>query len=161
ILEPSKPCPSANSPSVSSPIGTLRCCHRPGKSINRRSRILAPLFLANAITSLGVILSVLLSGVRPSCTAWSTWVTALDGLFAALSGPNANNLLHGGNKDLPITNAARLGCRHNRFDDHILQMVRDDYFYLGFGEKVNHVFCATIQFGMATLSSKTTDFTDG
>jgi len=60
ILEPSKPWPSVNNPSLSSAMGTLRCCHKPGKSINRRSRILAPLFLANSITSMGVMLSFLL-----------------------------------------------------------------------------------------------------
>jgi len=86
---------------------------------------------------------------------------ALDGIFAALSGPDANNLLLGRNKDLPIANATRLGRSHNRFDDHILQVVRDNYFYIGFGEKVNDVFCTTIEFSMATLSSEATDFTDG
>src|SRR5262249_39061031 len=48
------------------------------------------------------------------------WVPALDGLFAALSCPDANDLFHGCNENLPIANAARLGRSHNRFDDHIL-----------------------------------------
>src|SRR5262252_11147017 len=150
ILEPSKPCPSANSPSLSSPIGTLRCCHRPGKSINRRSRILAPLFLANAITSVGVMLSFLLYLIHALRMRRSPqWALASDGLFTALSCTNADDLLHGGNEDLPISNAASLGCSHNRFNDHVFQVVRDDYFYLGFGEKVNDIFGTTIELGMA------------
>src|SRR5437868_1134136 len=86
---------------------------------------------------------------------------ASDGLFAALSRTDANHFLHGGNEDLPITNAPRLGCSHNCIHNHLFQVVRDDYFYLGFGEKVNHVFSASIEFGMATLPSEATDFTDG
>src|SRR5713226_7695960 len=89
------------------------------------------------------------------------WASASDGLFAALSCPDANDLLHGRDEDLPIANATRLGCSHNRFDDHLFQVVRDNYFYLGFGEKVNDVFGATIELGMAALPSKATHFTDG
>src|SRR5207253_2012193 len=85
----------------------------------------------------------------------------LDGLFAALSCTDANDLLYGGHEDLAIPNAASLGCSHNRFNDHVFQVVRDDYFYLGFGEKVNDVFGTTIEFGMAALSSEATHLTDG
>ena len=87
--------------------------------------------------------------------------TRLDGLFAALSGTDANDLLHGGHKDLAIPNAASLGCSHNRFNDHVFQVVRDDYFYLGFGEKVNDIFGTPIEFGMAALPTEATHFTDG
>src|SRR4029077_696400 len=86
---------------------------------------------------------------------------ASDGLFAALSCTDANNLLHRGNEDLSIANAARLGRSHDRVDDHLFQVVRNNNFYLGFGEKVNDVFCATIELSMAALSSKATHFTDG
>src|SRR5215510_14600503 len=86
---------------------------------------------------------------------------ASDSLFAALSCTDANDLLHGGHEDLSISNAAGLGRSHNRFNDHVFQVVRDDYFYLGFGEKVNDIFCPTIELGMATLSSKATHLTDG
>src|SRR5262249_16413790 len=72
-----------------------------------------------------------------------------------------NNLLHGGYEDLSISNAASLGRSHNRFNDHVLQVVRDDYFYLGFGEKVNDIFGTTIEFGMAALSAKAAHLTDG
>src|SRR5262249_40390162 len=83
-----------------------------------------------------------------------------DSLFAALSGTDANDLLDGGNEDLPIPNAARLGRSHNRFNDHVFQVVRDNYFYLGFGEKVNDVFGTTIEFGMAALPAEATHFTN-
>src|SRR6185503_2438167 len=85
---------------------------------------------------------------------------ASDSLFAAFSCTDANDLLHRGNEDLSIPNAASLGCSHNRFNDHVFQVVRDDYFYLGFGEKVNDVFCTTIEFGMAALSSEAAHLTD-
>src|SRR5215813_1598558 len=86
---------------------------------------------------------------------------ALDGLFAALSCTDANDLLHGGNEDLPIANAASLGCSHNCFNDHVFQVVRDNYFYLSFGKKVNDVFCTTIEFSMTALPAKAAHLTHG
>src|SRR5712692_6336524 len=89
------------------------------------------------------------------------WAPASDGLFAALSCTDADDLLHGCDEDFPIANATRLGRSYDRFVDHVFQVVRDDYFYLGFGEKVNDVFGATIELGMAALPSKAAHFTDG
>src|SRR5438132_7134757 len=55
IDEPSKPNPSSNASSVSSPIGTEKCCISPGRSQNRRSTICAPAASASLITSAGVV----------------------------------------------------------------------------------------------------------
>src|SRR3954463_911576 len=51
--EPSNGWPSANFSSVSSWIGSDRCCTWPGRSVKRRSTICAPASLAMAMTSLG------------------------------------------------------------------------------------------------------------
>src|ERR1700704_2153126 len=56
MLEPSKPKPSSKISSVSSRIGQLKCCQVPKVSTNLMSTILAPLFLANSITLLGVLM---------------------------------------------------------------------------------------------------------
>src|SRR5207342_788135 len=63
MLEPSKPRPSLKISSVSSRIGQLKCCQVPKVSTNLMSIILAPLFLANSITSLGVLIEVVFSDV--------------------------------------------------------------------------------------------------
>src|SRR5437867_5978505 len=54
MLEPSKPRPLTNTSSVSSLLGTLKCCQVPKVSTNFTSTILAPCFLAISITLLGV-----------------------------------------------------------------------------------------------------------
>src|SRR5579872_1512916 len=58
MLEPSKPKPSAKISSVNSRMGQLKCCQVPKVSTNLMSTILAPLFLANSITFLGVLIDV-------------------------------------------------------------------------------------------------------
>src|SRR5215470_11600548 len=58
MLEPSKPNPSLKMSSVSSRMGQLKCCQVPKVSTNLMSIILAPLFLANSITLLGVLIYV-------------------------------------------------------------------------------------------------------
>src|SRR5882757_9463992 len=54
--EPSKPKPSSKTSSVSSPMGTLKCCQVPKVSTNFTSTILAPCFLAESITLFPVLI---------------------------------------------------------------------------------------------------------
>src|ERR1051325_5805148 len=54
MLDPSKPNPLAKTSSVSSPLGTLKCCQVPKVSTNFTSTILAACFRAISITLLGV-----------------------------------------------------------------------------------------------------------
>src|SRR5205807_10441745 len=54
--EPSKPRPSLKISSVSSRMGQEKCCQVPKVSTNLMSTILAPLFLANSNTLLGVLM---------------------------------------------------------------------------------------------------------
>src|SRR5438477_2637624 len=56
IDEPSNPKPSSKTSSVSSAIGTLKCCHVPNVSTNFTSTILAPCLRASSMTDLGVAL---------------------------------------------------------------------------------------------------------
>src|SRR5712692_2572685 len=55
IEEPSKPSPSSKMSSFSSEIGIEKCCQSPGRSMNRRSTILAPFSLASLSTSFAVM----------------------------------------------------------------------------------------------------------
>src|SRR3954447_7589460 len=52
--EPSKPKPSSKTSSVSSAIGTLKCCQVPKVSTNLASAIFAPCLRALSMTDLGV-----------------------------------------------------------------------------------------------------------
>src|SRR6266498_3670897 len=62
--EPSKPRPSVNTSSVSSEVGTLKCCQVPKVSTNLMSTILAPCCLARSMAALGVpgLLPLLMGG---------------------------------------------------------------------------------------------------
>src|SRR5262245_7976951 len=55
MLEPSKPMPSLNRSSSKSSMGIEKCCQIPGKSMNLRSTICTPSFLASFRTSFGVV----------------------------------------------------------------------------------------------------------
>ena len=55
MLDPSKPSPSSNTSSSSLSTGIVKCCHSPGKSMNRRSTALTFFFWQSVNTSLGVI----------------------------------------------------------------------------------------------------------
>src|SRR6266404_6821355 len=61
MLEPSKPSPSLKISSLNSRMGQLKCCQVPKVSTNLISIILAPFFLANSITLLGVLMDVVSS----------------------------------------------------------------------------------------------------
>src|SRR4051812_48785486 len=60
IDEPSKPKPSSKTSSVSSLVGTEKCCQVPKVSTNLTSIILAPCFFAISITLFGVLIFFLL-----------------------------------------------------------------------------------------------------
>ncbi|GBE00619.1 hypothetical protein BMS3Abin08_00037 [bacterium BMS3Abin08] len=56
IEEPSKPTPSSKVSSLSSSIGTEKCCQIPGKSMNLKSTITTSFSWANANTSFGIMI---------------------------------------------------------------------------------------------------------
>src|SRR5512136_1217831 len=56
MLDPSKPRPSSKTSSVNSRMGQLKCCQVPKVSTNLMSTILAPVFFANSMTLLGVLI---------------------------------------------------------------------------------------------------------
>src|SRR5215472_11888343 len=70
MLEPSKPIPSLKISSVNSRMGQLKCCQIPKVSTNLMSIILAPVFLANSRTFLGVLIvaALLLEGLLDFAT---------------------------------------------------------------------------------------------
>ena len=58
---PSKPKPSSKELSSSWPMGTVKCCHIPGKSMNLKSANFAPFSLTIFMTSFGVMRMLLLA----------------------------------------------------------------------------------------------------
>src|SRR5712692_2515019 len=56
MLDPSNPRPPVKLSSSSSPSGRLKCCHVPGRSMNRTSTTSTPSAFARSITSRGLVL---------------------------------------------------------------------------------------------------------
>src|SRR5215469_4383885 len=54
MLDPSKPTPSSKTDSSRASAGMVKCCHKPGKSMNRRSTARTSFSRMRARTSLGV-----------------------------------------------------------------------------------------------------------
>ena len=65
MLDPSKPSPSSKVSSSIVSAGTAKCCHTPGKSMNRMSTVLTSFSRINARTSFGVTDSPL---------SWKEWI---------------------------------------------------------------------------------------
>ena len=78
----------------------------------------------------------------------------LDGLFSALTGPDANCLSNLGNEDFTIPYAAGFCGVKNRFNDLVQHRIIDHHFDLDFGQEINDVFGAAVKFGMAFLAAK-------
>src|ERR1035437_4459885 len=62
IDEPSQPSPSSNSASSISPMGMVKCCQMPRKSLNLKSTATAFCSFINLMTSFALIPSALLGG---------------------------------------------------------------------------------------------------
>src|SRR6266849_9707216 len=62
--EPSKPRPSSKTPSSRASAGMVKCCHKPGKSMKRRSTARTSFSRIRARTSLGVTNGNLQGGPR-------------------------------------------------------------------------------------------------
>src|SRR5229473_1587722 len=139
IEEPSKPSPSSNTPSVSSAMGMVKCCHRPRKSMNLRSTITAFLSCARPRTSFAFFMRTSLG-----------WIL-LQRRLAALAGADADHLVDRRDEDLPVPDAARLGRaldRLQRLGDHL---VGEHDLDLHLGQEVDHVFGAPVELGVAFL----------
>src|SRR5262249_40194148 len=69
MLEPSKPSPSSKTPSSRASCGMVKCCHRPGKSMKRRSTARTSFSRISARTSLGVMTGPPVDAALPPTTA--------------------------------------------------------------------------------------------
>src|SRR3984885_8896395 len=80
--------------------------------------------------------------------------SSLDGVYSGLPRPDPDGFLDGRNEDFSVANTPGLGGATDRFDrffDHVVAKHNLD-FYLG--EKIDHVLCAPIKFGMPLLPAE-------
>src|SRR6185295_18160480 len=170
--EPSKPKPSSKTSSVSSPMGTLKCCQVPKVSTNFTSTIFAPCFRAFSITLFGVAvlggLAVLMNGFavigsvlsvhKKSPThppgRGSILQTSSNGVLALLLRADAHGILDRADEHLAVPNLAGPGGLHDRLDRLVHEIIHEDDFDFYLGKKIHGVLAAAINLGVTLLPSE-------
>ena len=74
-------------------------------------------------------------------------------------GADANGLIDGRNKNLPVTNLAGLGGLDDGANGGFHAAVGQHHFNFDFGQEIDGVFAAPIDFGVAFLAAKPFDKT--
>src|SRR6267142_6431459 len=150
--EPSNPRPSSKTDSVSSEMGTLKCCQSPMKSMNFISTMTACLSFASPMTSLpfGILCCPLLWEIR----------LELQRRLAPLAGADPHYLVHRGDEDLAVSDAPRLGGPFDRFQSLWHHLVRKHDLNLHFWQEVDDVLGAPIELGVSFLTPETLHFGD-
>src|SRR5262245_41642441 len=77
-----------------------------------------------------------------------------DGVVPGLAGPDAHGLFHVRHEDLPVADAAGLGRGDDRVDRLLHHVVAEHELELYLGEKVDDIFGAAIEFGVALLAAE-------
>src|SRR5690554_708249 len=89
------------------------------------------------------------------------WVKALHGCSAAFGGTDADHILKGSDKNLAVTDLATFGCMTNSVEHALYLGVIHGNLDLYLGQKIDHVFGTTIEFGMPLLAAHAFHFSDG
>src|SRR6056297_2539006 len=79
---------------------------------------------------------------------------ALQRVFAAFAGADADRVLQVGDENLAITDLAGLGGLQNRVDDGLQIFVCADHLDLDLGHKIDRVLGTPIDFSMSFLTPK-------
>src|SRR5262245_25937006 len=77
-----------------------------------------------------------------------------DGVVPRLAGPDAHGLFHIRHENLPVADAAGLGRGDDRLDRLLHHVVAEHELELHLGEKVDDVFGAAIELGVALLAAE-------
>src|ERR1700722_10283543 len=96
----------------------------------------------------------MLCEIRLSCFARSGSDSSLDGVHPRLPRPDPDGFLDSRNEDFSVANTPGLGGAADRFDRFFDHVVAKHNLDLHLGEKIDHVLCATIKFGMPLLPAE-------
>ena len=85
----------------------------------------------------------------------------LNRCFVGFTSAYAHHFFHRSDKDFAVTDFAGASRRHDGVDTAIDIFRIDNNLNLDLGQKINHVFSAPVQLGMAFLTAETFDLSDG
>jgi hypothetical protein len=80
-----------------------------------------------------------------------------EGIFSLFLSANTHSFFHGKHENLPIPDLACFGAFDNRDDYIVGSGIRNDNFNFNFGKKINGIFAAAINFGVALLATEAFD----
>ncbi|SRR6266568_1413937 len=92
-------------------------------------------------------------------TGWGKQV--LQGVVAALFVADADGFVNSREKDFAVADFSCLGRMDNRFNNFINPLVAEHDLNLNLGKKINAVFAAPVELGVALLPAVTTSFEHG
>src|SRR5438105_13627926 len=86
---------------------------------------------------------------------------ALDGLLAGFIGADADGVFDGADENFSVADFSGFGGFDDGLDRFGSAAVGDNDFDFDFGEEIDGVFAAAIDFGVAFLTAEAFDFRDG
>src|SRR5574343_1675209 len=98
---------------------------------------------------------------RASNASTRFMVRSLKGIGTGFAGPDTNDLFEIEDEDLAVADLAGAGGLFDGLDDLIDMLGLDGGFDFHFGQEVDHILGAPIQFGMPFLPAETLHFRDG
>src|SRR5690554_895260 len=99
-------------------------------------------------------------GCNGRCARCGTGQPDLKCVSAGFAGTDANDLLQRHDKDLAVADFAGIGRLADRFDHLLQHVVINGHFDFDLGQKVDYIFSASVQLGMALLTAKALDLGD-
>src|SRR3990172_130570 len=176
IEEPSKAKPSANMPSLTHEPSAVTCCILPLVSVKRRSTNFTSLSFIILSTSLAFF--ALSAIATPLSSTHMELVVAApvrlhlpgkipgpaaavsDRVRTRLAGANADGFLDGGDEDLAVADASRLGGLLDGLERLRQHLVAEHHLDFHLGQEVDHVFRPAVELGVALLAAETLGLND-
>src|SRR5262245_60711198 len=174
IEEPSNMMPSVKASSSMILASMVTCCIFPRGSVKRRSTNLTSsslIFLVTLLASAIVLpcdwhlrntrlpwLAAENNPLRPAPRRFFFVPSLLDGVVTRFAGANAHGFFHIRHENLSIADAACLRGGDDRVDRLLDHVVAEHKLELHLGQKVDDVFRAAIELGVAFLAAETLGF---
>src|SRR5215208_6875290 len=134
------------------PLSKVTCCHLPRGSVKRKSTYFTSLSFIIFRTSLAVVMGSI--PFPQSTRGCSAGPRASDRIQSGFPRSDPDRFLNVGDKNLAVPDPAGLGSTADRVHGFFDHVVGKNNFDLHLGQKIHHVFGATIKLRVSLLASE-------